>query len=260
MTANQSGPEPRFELFYWPSIQGRGEFVRLALEATRTPYIDVGRQPRAEGGGVPALMALLDGQATDAAPAADAQLPFAPPILRHGAVLLAHTANILHYLGPRLGLAPSDEAARLTIHQHQLTITDLLVEAHDTHHPIGVDLYYDDQKPEALRRAQNFIKQRMPKYLGHFERLLQRNHAGGGAHAIGATLTYVDLSLFQVMAGLAYAFPRALGHLAPKLPLLRKLHDAVAALPAVAEYLASARRIPFNMHGLFRHYPELDEA
>lgn len=258
MTMNPTRSDAQYELFYWPSIQGRGEFVRLAFEAARSAYVDVGRQPRAEGGGVPALVALLDSQAGE--PGSAAALPFAPPILRHGSVLISHTANILHYLGARLGLAPGEEAARLNLHQHQLTITDFLAEVHDTHHPIGVDLYYEDQKPESLRRAQNFIKHRMPKYLGHFERLLQRNAAAGGAHLFGTTLTYVDLSLFQVMAGLDYAFPRALAHLAPKVPRLRKLQDAVAAQPAVADYLASPRRIPFNMHGVFRHYPELDEG
>ena len=246
---------PAYELFYWPSIQGRGEFIRLAFEATETAYVDVARRPRAEGGGVPALMALLDGQD------AHAPLPFAPPILRHGGVLLAHTALILHYLGSRLGLCPDDEAARFAAHQHQLTVTDFLVEAHDTHHPIGVDLYYDDQKPESLRRAQNFVKHRMPKFLGHFERLLERNAAAGPTpHVLGAGLTYVDLSLFQVASGLTYAFPHAWKQIAPKVSRLRKLHDAVAALPPIAAYLASDRRIPFNLHGLFRHYPELDEG
>lgn len=260
MTTHPTEGDPPYELFYWPSIQGRGEFVRLAFEATETAYADVARQPRAQGGGVPALVALLNSQPPDGHEA-DAQLPFAPPILRHGPVLLAHTANILHYLGPRLGLAPDDEATRLTVHQHQLTIADFLVEVHDAHHPIGIDLYYEDQKPEALRRAQSFVKNRLPKYLGHFERLLQRNDdAAGGAHVLGTALTYVDLSLFQVMAGLDYAFPRALARLAPKLPRLRRLHDAVAALPAVAAYLSSPRRIPFNTHGVFRHYPELDEG
>ena len=245
MTKTPASSESSYELFYWPSIQGRGEFVRLAFEATKTAYVDVGRLPRDEGGGVPALIALLDGQQ------ADAPLPFAPPILRHGSTLVAHTANILQYVGPRIGLAPTDDVGRMAVHQHQLTITDFLVEVHDTHHPIGVDLYYDDQKPESLRRAQNFISHRMPKFLGYFERLLQRN---GGGRAYGGALTYVDLSLFQVVAGLDYALPRASARIAAKVPLLRKLHDAVAA------YLASPRLIAFNMHGLFRHYPELDEA
>ncbi len=254
MTKQASSSSAAYELFYWPSIQGRGEFIRLAFEAAEAPYLDVARRPRGEGGGVPALMALLDGQEANAA------LPFAPPMLRHGGVLLAQSANILQYLAPRLGLVPDDETSRLAAHQHQLTISDFFVEAHDVHHPIGVDLYYEDQKPESLRRAQNFLKHRMPKYLTYFERLLERNHVGGGTHALGAALTYVDLSLFQMVAGLDYAFPRAMTRMAPKLSRLRKLHDAVAALPAIAAYLASPRRIPFNLHGIFRHYPELDEG
>jgi glutathione S-transferase len=199
-------------------------------------------------------MALLEGKDPNAL------LPFAPPILRHGPLLLSQSANILQYLASRLELVPADEQSRLLAHQHQLTISDFLVEAHDTHHPIGVDLYYEDQKPESLRRAHNFLKHRMPKYLGYFERLLDRNHAAGSPHALGQGLTYVDLSLFQVMAGMDYAFPKAMARMAPRLSRLRKLHDAVAAVPPVAAYLASPRRIPFNQHGIFRYYPELDEA
>ncbi len=49
-----------YELYYWPMIQGRGEFVRLALEYTNVDYVDVARQPEQEGGGVPALMQFLE--------------------------------------------------------------------------------------------------------------------------------------------------------------------------------------------------------
>jgi glutathione S-transferase len=244
---------PEYELFYWPGIQGRGELVRLAFEATGVPYLDVARAPEAKGGGVKAIRALFEGHGAAAGPA-----PFAPPILRHGAVVLSQTAAILSYLGPRLGLAPDDEAGRFAALQLQLTITDFLAEVHDTHHPIAVGLYYDEQKPEALRRTEQFLAHRMPKFLGYFERVLAANAAGGGKHAVGASLSFVDLSLFQVMAGLAYAFPRAAAKIEPRLPLLRALRDRVAAEPRVAAYLASPRRIPFNEHGVFRHYPELD--
>jgi glutathione S-transferase len=242
-----------YELFYWPSIQGRGEFVRLALEAAGAPYLDVARLPAEEGGGVKVLTALL-AETSVAGPF------FAPPILRHGAVTVSQTGAILQYLGPRLGLVPEDEASRLKANHIQLTISDFVLEVHDAHHPIASSLYYDDQKPEASRRADLFVKNRIPKYLGYFERVLETNPADGGRHAVGAGLSYVDLSLFQIMAGLGYAFPRALARLvtASKLPRLVALRDSVAALPAVAGYLASPRRIPFNEHGIFRHYPELD--
>jgi glutathione S-transferase len=240
-----------YELYYWPSIQGRGEFVRLALEAARAPYADVARLSAVEGGGVKALTALLT-EASGGGPF------FAPPVLRHGAVTLSQTAAILQYLGPRLGLVPDDETGRLRANHLQLTIADFVLEAHDTHHPIASSLYYHDQKPEASRRAELFIQNRIPKYLGYFERVLETNAAGGGRHAVGSALSCVDLSLFQVMSGVGYAFPRALAKLAGKLPRLVALQEWVAAEPAVAVYLASPRRIAFNEHGIFRHYPELD--
>jgi glutathione S-transferase len=245
--------EGTYELFYWPSIQGRGEFVRLALEAAGAPYLDVARRPAEEGGGVKALTAML-------ATASGGGPFFAPPILRHGAVTLSQTAAILQYLGPRLGLVPEDEASRLQANHLQLTLADFVLEVHDVHHPIAASLYYHDQKPEAARRAELFTKNRIPKYLGYFERVLEQNTAGGGRHAVGAALTYVDLSLFQILSGLGYAFPHALSRAADALPRLVALRDRVSAEPAVAAYLASPRRIAFNEHGLFRHYPELDPA
>jgi glutathione S-transferase len=233
----------RYALYYWPSIQGRGEFIRLALEAGGADYLDVARTP----GGVAKMLALMEDK-----PAA--RPPFAPPFLRSGRLVIAQTANILQYLGPRLGLAPADEAARLWAHQLQLTIADFVLEAHDTHHPVGAGLYYEDQKPESKRRAKEFRAERMPKFLGYFEGVLANNRG----RAVGRSLTYVDLSLFQVIAGLRYAFPRAMRSLEPAHPRLVALHDRVAALPRIAAYLASDRRIPFNEQGIFRRYPELD--
>jgi len=238
-----------YELYYWPEIPGRGEFVRLLLEATGTPYRDVARLPEAQGGGYPAIKRVL---ASD-----DGLPPFAAPVLKHGDLRIAQSALILHWLAPRVGLCPPDERGRLAAHQLQLTITDFLAEAHDVHHPIAVSLYYEDQKPESARRARCFVAERLPKFLGYFERVLRVN---GGQHAVGAGPSYVDLSLFQVMAGLAYAFPRATGKLRPTLPHLTALHDRIAALPALAAYFASPRRLPFNQEGVFRHYPELDDA
>ncbi|HSC94907.1 MAG TPA: glutathione S-transferase [Burkholderiales bacterium] len=240
----------KYELYYWPHIQGRGEFIRLALEEGGAEYVDVARLPESEGGGRAAVSRVLED-------AAGGRMPFAPPILKAGKLLISQTANILHYLGPRLDLVPEGEAARLWAHQLQLTLSDLVVEAHDTHHPIAKSLYYEDQKPEALRRAADFRALRLPKFLGYFERALAANPAGD-SHLIGKSLTYVDLSMFQVIAGLSYALPRAMAALARRHPKLAALHRRVAERPRIAAYLASARRIPFNERGIFRHYPELD--
>jgi glutathione S-transferase len=237
----------RYELYYWPSIQGRGEFVRLALEEAAAPYVDVARKA---GSGVPAMMRLIDGGRI-------ARPPFAPPFLKAGKLVIAQTTNILFFLGRRHGLAPRDEAARLWTNQLQLTIADLVVETHDTHHPIAAGLYYEDQKGPAKQRAADFLKQRAPKFLHYFENVLDRS---GGPYLLGRRLSYPDLSLFQIVAGLRYAFPKSMARLEKKAPGLGALHDRVAARPRIAAYLASDRRIPFNQSGIFRHYRELDKA
>lgn len=242
----------RYELYYWPTIQGRGEFVRLALEeagaAYTAAYTDVARG-RA---GMAKMMRLLGGTNVDCP-------PFAPPFLKAGKLLIAQTANILLYLGPRHGLAPMGEAGRLWAHQLQLTIADFVQEVHDTHHPIASGLYYADQKPEAKRRAADFLEARVPKYLGYFERILARRRGGRAHFLLGARLTYPDLSLFQIVAGMRYAFPNAMRRIEKKHWRVVAVHDAVAARPRIKAYLASERRIPFNDDGIFRHYPELDE-
>lgn len=237
----------RIELYYWPSIQGRGEFVRLALEEAGARYVDVARTKS----GMDAMMRILDG----ARPGA---LPFAPPFVKIGRVLVSQTANVLAYLAPRLGLVPKDEALRAEVQQIQLTIADLVAEAHDVHHPIAGSLYYADQKKEAKRRAESFVEERIPKYLGWLERILARNKASGGHWLVGRGLTYADLSAFQVAAGLRYAFPNAMARIDRDVPRVTALHDAVAARPRIAAYLASDRRLPFDEQGIFRHYPELD--
>jgi glutathione S-transferase len=196
------------------------------------------------------MMRLMQGEATD-------RPPFAPPFLKAGDLLVAQTANILLYLGEHHGLAPHEEAGRLWAHQLQLTIADLVDEAHDTHHPIANSLYYEDQRDAALSRAADFRRTRMPKYFGYFENVLARNRSGGG-YLIGTALTYPDLSLFQIVAGLRYAFPLRMAALELQHPRVAALHDLVAARPRVAAYLTSERRIPFNEHGVFRRYPELD--
>ncbi|CAN7272798.1 glutathione S-transferase [Phenylobacterium sp. LjRoot219] len=240
-----------YELYYWPNIQGRGEFVRLALEQAGADYVDVARET-GPGRGMDALLALLDDPK-------QTHPPFAPPVLRDGDQLVAQTAAILLHLGPRLGLAAKDEAARLWTHQIQLTIADLVAEAHDTHHPIGVDLYYEDQKPEAARRAAEFRRERIPKFAGWLETILVRNPAGSG-WLVGPALSYADLSAFQIVEGLNYAFPAAAARTLKKTPKLAALAEQVRALPNIAAYLASPRRIPFNEEGIFRRYPELDET
>jgi len=242
----------RYELYYWPSIQGRGEFVRLALEDSGADYLDVARLPARGGKGMPAMMRLLGGGSL-ACP------PFAPPFLRvkPGKQVIAQTANILLFLGPRLGLVPKNETSRLWAHQLQLTIADWLAEVHDTHHPIASGLYYEEQKREARRRAASFCSERLPKFLGYFEKIIARNPGWNGGLA-GKATSYVDLSMFQMIAGLRHAFPRTLARLEPKHPRLAALHDRISARPRIAAYLASKRRIPFNQSGIFRHYPELD--
>ncbi|HZP93685.1 MAG TPA: glutathione S-transferase [Burkholderiales bacterium] len=240
----------RYELYYWPSIQGRGEFVRLALEEAGADYVDVARLS-GRGKGVPALERFLDSR-TEERP------PFAPPFLKAGELVIGQTANILLYLGPRLGLAPKAEASRLWAHQLQLTVTDFLVEIHDIHHPIAGSLYYRQQKTEARRRAKYFIRDRLPKFIDYFETVLTRNSNGRG-YMLGRRLSYVDLSMFQLIAGLRYAFPRTMARVERDIPGLVALHDKVAARPNIAAYLASRRRIPFNQYGIFRHYPELDK-
>jgi len=240
-----------YELYYWPGIQGRGEFVRLALEAAGAAYVDVARK-RGPGRGMKAMMSMLEG-------AAAPYTPFAPPFLRDGAIVVSHVANIIHYLGPNLGLAPKDEAGRLYAHGLQLTITDFVAEVHDTHHPISTDLYFEDQRKEAKARSAAFLQHRVPKFFGYFERVLSDNPAGP-AHALGRDLTTVDLSLFQIWAGMAYAFPHAFADADKLYPKLAALTKSVAEQKNVAAYLASDRRIPFNESGVFRHYPELDTS
>jgi glutathione S-transferase len=236
----------RYELYYWPTIQGRGEFVRLALEDAGADYIDVARRPGKRG--VPAMTRLMDDKRSK-------RPPYAPPFIKAGKLVIAQTANILLYLGPRLGLAPRDEAGRLWVHQLQLTISDLVVEIHDTHHPVTTYLYYEEQRPAAKRRTADFWRYRVPKILGYFERVLARS---GGPHVLGRRLCYVDLSLFQIIEGLRYAFPKRMKRFEKKVPLVIALHGRVAKRPRVAAYLASKRRIAFSQWGIYRYFKELD--
>jgi glutathione S-transferase len=241
-----------YELYYWPTIQGRGEFVRLVLEEAGADYADVARGRAGDR----RMFKLLDGRNVK-------RPPFAPPFLKSGELLIGQTANILFYLGARHGLAPRAEAGRLWANQLQLTIADLVQEVHETHHPIASSLYYEDQRREARRRAEDFRTNRMPKFLGWFERVLERNaRSGGGRRAgrlIGAQLTYPDLSLFQIVEGLRYAFPNAMARAERDVPRVIELHQRVRQSPRITAYLGSKRRIAFNEEGIFRRYPELDE-
>jgi len=238
----------QYKLYYWPSIQGRGEYVRLALEEAGAEYIDVARRS-GPGMGIKAMQKFLDDEKL-------AETPYAPPFLKAGKLIIGQTANILLYLGQRHGLAPLNNEGRIWVNQLQLTVADFVTEIHDTHHPIASALYYHQQKAEARRRTKNFRTERMPKFLGYFERVL----SGGKRRRFmaGNRLSYADLSVFQLIAGLRYAFPKAMKKQASDYPRLIDLHDRIAARPNIAAYLASKRRIAFNQDGIFRHYPELD--
>jgi len=246
--SREKGPAMRYQLYYWPGIQGRGEFIRLALEEAAADYLDVARQK----GGVAKMERFMESSRV-ACP------PFAPPFLKAGNLLIAQTANILLFLGQRHGLAPKDEGGRFFVHQLQLTIADLVAEAHDVHHPVASSLFYEEQKREAKRAAKHFTAERIPKFLGYFETILARSRPRG-RYLAGVRLSYADLSLFQIVEGLRYAFPKAMLQVERSLPRVAALSGRVASRPRIAAYLASKRRIPFNEDGLFRHYRELDIA
>ena len=239
----------QYELYYQPSIQGRGEFIRLALEDAGADYVDVARDPNF---GRPGIMKFLEDPSLE-------RPPFAPPFLKAGKLLISQTANILQFLGPRLGLVPQSEESRLWAHQLQLTIADWLYETGQTHHPIANVLYYEEQRDEAKKRGGHFISTRIPKFLGYFERILKLN-GESGEFVFGNQISYVDLSLFQMIEGSRYAFPKTMARLEPQHPRLVALHDRVKARPRIAAYLSSPRRLPFSEQGIFRHYPELEEG
>jgi glutathione S-transferase len=236
-----------YELYYWDGLQGRGEFVRLALEDAGAEYVDVARGPN----GSSAMMKIINSKT-------EPHIPFAPPFLKDGDLIVPHVANILLYLGPKLKLAPKAEGLRYVAHGLQLTIADFVAEVHDTHHPLATDLYYEDQKEAASIRTRNFLDNRVPKFMGYFERVLAQN-PHGDTQIVGDATSYVDLSVFQIVDGLHYAFPRAMRHFGKHYPRVAALHDAVLARPNIAAYVDSERRLAFNESGIFRHYPELDQ-
>lgn len=225
-----------YELFYWDGIPGRGEFVRLAFEARGVGFAD--RHDMFALGDVP-------------------RPAYAPPVLRHEGLVIGQTSAILRYLGPLLALSGQTEADRVWVDQVQLTIQDIVVEAHNTHHSVSSDFYYADQREEAMRAAQAFRTTRLPKYFDWLATCLERS---GGPYFLGGVLSYADLSLFQLVAGLTHAFPKAMSPLLAAHPAISRAADHVASEPSIAAYLLSPRRRPFNQDGLFRAYPELDAA
>lgn len=246
-----SDDDAPYALYYWPSLPGRGEFVRLVLEQAGVEYDDVARRPKEEGGGADAIMRQLEAESPGLR-------PLAPPVLVHGQRRLAQMPLICAYLAARHKLVPDDEGARTEALQLQLTIADLVNEAHDTHHPVGKGEYYEDQKAEARRAAELFVTQRMPKFMRYFEGVLQANRAGEGRYLVGSATSYVDLSMYLLLRGLDHAFPQGYARLSPKIPKLLALRSRVDALPRIEDYSASERCLPFNEHGIFRYYPELD--
>jgi glutathione S-transferase len=241
---------PKYELYYWPNMQGRGEFIRLALEDAGADYVDAAR----ESGGIGVMLRFMRGELG----ASSSPTPFAPPFLRSGKLVIAQTAAILQYLAPQLGLEPRTDVGRLAALQYQLTLSDWVTEVHDTHHPIGAGLYYEEQRPEARRRSKEFLEQRLPQFLAHFEGALT-SRSGRQNYLTGARCSYADLSLFQVMNGLEYAFPNAFDRAVRKAPRVLELTERVAERPRIAAYLQSPRRIQRNDLGIFRSYPELDQ-
>jgi glutathione S-transferase len=239
-----------YELYYWPNIQGRGEFIRLALEEAGADYVDVARKTNNLEDGEELLIDFLEQQDI-------VHPPFAVPVLKVGDKIIGQTAAILWYLGDHHGLAPKDETKKLWVHQIQLTIADLVTEAHDTHHPLGANLYYEQQRTEARRRAKHFRDERLSEYLSWFERIIARNF-DRSAYLSGESVTYADLSLFQVVEGLLFAFPKSTNLVLKGLPRVSALHQAIAQRPRIHAYLNSNRRIKFNQQGIFRYYPELD--
>ena len=238
---------PRYELIYWPFLPGRGEFVRLVLEATSTPYVDVARLPEDAGGGVGAVIAMRES-------AGFQPQPFAPPFLRADGVVLSQTAVICRYLAERHGYAPGDDRGRAHAQQLMMTVLDAVDDAHDTHHPISVSLSYEEQKDAAMVAGRAFAQSRLHTWLAYFERLL----SDSGPWLLGANPCYADLGLFQLVAGLQYAFPKAAARALAQLPGVVSVHQRVQQLPAIARYLDSPARLEFNEHGIFRHYAELD--
>ncbi|MCB2067741.1 MAG: glutathione S-transferase [Erythrobacter sp.] len=231
------------ELWYWPEIPGRGEFIRLFCAAGEIDYVDMARVENAD-----ALVEHMH--------ALEGMRPFAPPYIVDGDVVIGQTPLILQYLSDREGLGSGEMEVDLKLFQLQMDIADFVQEVHSVHHPIASELHYADQMAEAFDRAQNFRANRLPKYLIHFDNALAAN---GGPFSLGQQWSHVDTSLFQVMEGLDYMFPNYMAAMQGSWPYLEGLQGAVPEIDGLADYLASEERIEFNENGIFRHYEELDE-
>ncbi|KAL1639271.1 hypothetical protein SLS58_008113 [Diplodia intermedia] len=260
--AKRQRTQPTYELLYHPGIPGRGEYIRLVLEAAGTPYSEPAREKGKAG--YDAVLATCSPSSTGDA---DGNPPvFAPPALRvpgagrdGKALVIAQTPNIIQYLAPKVGLAPADEADALHASQIMLTALDLSNETHDSHHPIAVSLYYEDQKDAAKQRAKDFRENRIPKFFSYFERSLKGNEeSGGGKYLVGDKLTHADTTVWQVIDGLLFAFPKELEARKEEFPLIfGKFYPGIKEEKGLKEYLASDRRLKYSQ-GLYRHYPELD--
>ncbi|KJZ73419.1 hypothetical protein HIM_07213 [Hirsutella minnesotensis 3608] len=246
-----------YELIYWPGLPGRGEFIRLLFEEAGVSYTDT-----AKNGDEQAVATVVDYMGPDNKGDANNPPIFASPVLKHGSLVLNQTPNILLYLAPKLGLAPAPgDDALFHLNQLVLTILDGLVnEVHETHHPIAVSRYYNEQKPEAKKRSKAFTDERLPKYLGYLQRVLEAKTSGSGPWLYGDSLTFADLVLFQSIDGTNYAFPKTMANLkgSGKYDGVFKLYDAVKDRPKIKDYLASDRRAQYG-EGIWRHYPELEE-
>lgn len=244
-----------YELIYWPSIPGRGEFIRLIFEEAGAPYSDVAKNPDE------AMKAVMDyGSAKNLGDDTNPAV-FAVPVLNHGDLTIHQTPTILQYLAPKFGLAPKEGHGVWHLNQIVLTILDgLSNEIHDTHHPLGTNLYYEDQKPEAKRRAKSFREERLPKYLRYVQRLLDSKTSGDGPWLYGGGLTYADLVLFQALDGTKFAFPKSIEKLEKSGDYdgVFKLYQAVKERPNIKQYLESDRRAAYS-DGIYRYYPELEE-
>jgi glutathione S-transferase len=246
-----------YELIYWPSLPGRGEFVRLVLEAGGASYSDIAAKSIPDS--AQAVLGLIAESNIG-----DATNPpiFAPPFLRHGDLSMNQTMNILRYLAPKFGLeGDGSEATKVHLASIAATIFDgLCNEAHETHHPIASSAYYEDQKPEAAKRAKNYIEERLPKFLTYVTRVLKAKTSGGGPWLYGGTFTYADIVLFQCIDGNLFAFPKTMAKLRAdsKYDGVFKLYEAVKEVPKIAAYLSGKRPYQYG-EGIWRHYPELEE-
>ncbi|SMY24333.1 unnamed protein product [Zymoseptoria tritici ST99CH_1A5] len=251
--------QPKYEILYHPGIPGRGEFIRLAFEVTGTPYTDIANSQK-------------DGYATvqktcmnTTSTASEGSNPpmFAPPALRipgagkNGeALVIAQTSNILLYLSEKLSLLPEgDENGKYFVNQLVLTALDLNNEIHDTHHPIGPSLYYEDQKDASLLKAKDVRENRIPKFLSYFERVLKGN--GDGKYLVGERVTTADVTVWQVLDGLQFAFPKEMAVRRKEFEALFKWYEGFKEEKGLKAYLGSERRLPYSQ-GVFRYYPELD--